>query len=85
MTKENIVDKFRVTKFPDEKQLSFTIRILKVQLLNNHLYDNLPPFREKDGNCYYEFYVKAEADAFFEFVVPLVASTRMVSISKLYS
>ena len=50
MTKENIVDKFRVTKFPDEKQLSFTISILKVQLLNNHLYDNLPPFREKDGS-----------------------------------
>lgn len=85
MTKENIVDKFRVTKHPDQSQLSFTIRILKVQLLNNHLYDNLPPFREKDGNCYYEFYMKEEADAFFEFVAPLVSSSRMTSISKLYS
>ena len=84
MTKENIVDKFRVTKHPDQSQLSFTICILKVQLLNNRLYDELPPFREKEGKCYYEFYVREEADAFFEFVAPLVASTRMVSISKMY-
>ena len=84
MIKENIVDKFRLTKHPDQSQVSFTITIDKLELLNNQIYNNLPPFREKEGKCHYEFYVKAEADAFFEFVAPLVSSTRMVSISKMY-
>ena len=82
MTKENIVDKFRLTKHPDQRQVSFTICILKVQLLNNRLYDNLPPFREKDGNCYYEFYVKNEADAFYDCVSAMLPED---SIHKLYS
>lgn len=80
--KENIVDKFRLTKHPDFGQLSFTITIDKLQLLNNQIYSNLPPFREKDGKCYYEFYVGSEADAFYDCVSAMLPE---YSIHKLYS
>lgn len=82
MTKENIVDKFRLTKHPDQSQLSFTITIDKLQLLNNQIYNNLPAFREKQGKCYYEFYVKDEADTFYDYVSAMLPET---SIHKLYS
>ena len=82
MTKENIVDKFRLTKHPDQSQLSFTITIDKLELLINQIYNNLPPFREKEGKCYYEFYVKNEADAFYDCVSAMLPED---SIHKLYS
>ena len=69
MTTENIVDKFRITKRPDAALISYTVSILKDGLLRHNLFDSMPPFREKDGLCDYEFYNQSEADAFYNYVV----------------
>lgn len=69
MTTENIVDKFRITKRADAALISFTVSILKDGILRHNLFDSMPPFREKDGLCDYEFYKLSEAEAFYNYVV----------------